>query len=145
MSEKKVIKFYGYKNPFSNFYRCPVRIGSFIYPTNEHWYQSEKCKDWYDKLDIIMADTPKEAKKLGRYFEMREDWDERKLVCMYKGLKAKFTQHRDLKKMLLDTEDAQLIEDSPFDNYWGRGKNYKGQNKMGKLLMKLREELHNEA
>ena len=140
-----MIKFFGYKHPLSNFYERDTKIGPFIYPTNEHWFQSENCADFYDKIDVIMADGPKEAKKLGREFEMRDNWDEIKVLYMYKGLRAKFTKNRDLMKYLLDTGDAELVEDSPYDSYWGRGRDWKGENKMGKLLMRLRDELRKKA
>ena len=57
---------------------------------------------------------------------------------MYDALKAKFTQHQELQKLLLDTENNLLIEHTELDNYWGDGGNGKGKNKLGKLLMKLR-------
>ena len=44
-------------------------------------------------------------------------------------------------KYLLDTKDAELVENSPIDSYWGRGKDWNGENKLGKMLMKLREEI----
>ena len=80
-------------------------------------------------------------------------------------LKLKFTQHRHLKQMLLDTGDAELLEvrpccrhplqcqgtlilpfwcikkDSPRDWFWGIGADGTGNNELGKALMRLREEL----
>jgi ribA/ribD-fused uncharacterized protein len=72
---------------------------------------------------------------------MRIDWERVKEEVMYKGLKAKFTQHEDLKKILLSTGDAILVYDSPIDWDWGIGKDGTGKNKLGLGLMKLREEL----
>ncbi len=63
---------------------------------------------------------------------------------MYDVLKAKFTQHKELKKLLLDTEDKILVEHTENDNYWGDGGDGKGKNKLGKLLMKIRRELSEE-
>jgi hypothetical protein len=121
--ELKQIKFHGYKHPLSNFYESDFRIGTFIYPTVEHYYQSQKSEDSYERMDILMADTPKDAKIMGRDIEVpRVDWEDRRLVYMWKGLHAKFTQNMELKKYLLDTDPAELIEDSPWDSYWGRGK-----------------------
>jgi N-glycosidase YbiA len=141
MTEKQ-IKFHGYKHPLSNFYESNFRIGTFIYPTVEHYYQSQKSNDSYERMDILMADTPKEAKEMGKYIEdIKENWDDKKLIYMWKGLYAKFTQNHHLKKYLLDTKDVELVENSPVDSYWGRGKNWDGENKLGKMLMKLREEI----
>lgn len=137
---RDLVRFYGYRHPLSNFHKSPFRIGSFIYPTNEHWYQSQKSADFYEQMEIIMADTPKDAKHMSRFIQYpREDWDEKKLLYMFKGLRAKFGQNEELRRYLLSTEDAYLVEDSPHDNFWGRGKNWQGRNMLGKMLMKLRE------
>ena len=65
---------------------------------------------------------------------------------MYRALKAKFKQNDKLKEQLLfATGDEELIEDSPYDYYWGIGRNKTGKNRLGILLMKLREELKKEA
>jgi len=60
---------------------------------------------------------------------------------MKKALRAKFTQHEKLKKLLLGTENADIIEDAPNDYQWGCGKDGSGQNLLGKALMDIREEL----
>jgi ribA/ribD-fused uncharacterized protein len=60
---------------------------------------------------------------------------------MYKGVKAKFTQNPEAKAYLLATGDRYLIEDASFSPYWGSGPDGMGKNKMGKLLMQIREEL----
>ena len=145
MTDEKQVKFYGYKHPLSNFYESNFRIGTFIYPTVEHFYQSQKSDDHYERLDILMADSPKEAKQMGRDIETpRENWEEKRLIYMWKGIHAKFTQNKNLKKYLLDTKDAELIENSPVDPFWGRGKDWEGENKLGKMLMMLRKEMGND-
>ena len=60
---------------------------------------------------------------------------------MLKCLFAKFTQHEDLKKILLDTGDKTLIEHTKNDVYWADGGDGSGKNMLGKLLMKVRDEL----
>lgn len=60
-------------------------------------------------------------------------------------LRAKFTQHPTLAEALLATGDQKLIEASPFDGYWGLGKDGKGLNRLGKLLMTVRGELRSGA
>ena len=61
---------------------------------------------------------------------------------MYVALYAKFTQHSDLKKRLLGTGDRPLVEHTERDRYWGDGGDGRGENHLGKLLMKLRGELN---
>lgn len=73
--------------------------------------------------------------------KIRSDWDQVKDQAMYYTIKVKFTQHQSLKQLLLSTGNSKLVENSPRDPYWGIGKNGDGLNKLGILLMYLREEL----
>jgi ribA/ribD-fused uncharacterized protein len=59
-------------------------------------------------------------------------------------LQAKFTQHPNLRSILLGTGDAELIEHTKNDSYWGDGGNGTGKNRLGQLLMELREQLRKE-
>lgn len=73
--------------------------------------------------------------------KLRRDWESVKVAIMKRALLAKFTQHQELKDMLLATKDAKLVEHIEHDNYWGDGGDGKGKNMLGKLLMALRSEL----
>ena len=70
---------------------------------------------------------------------LRSDWEKVKLDVMYKALLAKFSQHKDLKDLLLQTRHRELIEHTSIDSYWGVGGDGRGQNNLGKLLMRVRE------
>ena len=139
----ETIKFYirEEKNGFlSNFWRCEQVAYGFIYPTNEHYYQSEKAVDPLMKEWIRQAPTAWAAMMAGR--NLREKgivpgWYEgRRLETMLEGLRAKFMDP-ELRELLINTDDAILGEDSPTDMFWGiRGENY-----LGKLLMKVRQEI----
>ena len=72
---------------------------------------------------------------------MRSDWDLVNMELMYKALKSKFTSHPSLKSLLLSTTGSTLVETSPSDLFWGAGREGEGLNFLGRLLMKLREEL----
>jgi ribA/ribD-fused uncharacterized protein len=69
---------------------------------------------------------------------LRPDWEDVKVDIMRKALEAKFTQIPELTKLLKDTGSRELIEASPKDSYWGYGRDKKGQNMLGKLLMEIR-------
>lgn len=75
------------------------------------------------------------------YVKMRSDWDTIKNNIIKKGLMAKFSQNELLKSKLLSTENKNIIQDSPYDSYWGIGRDKNGQNMLGKLLMEIRSEL----
>lgn len=64
-------------------------------------------------------------------------------LVMYEVCYAKFTQHYDLQKILLGTGSDVLIEDtaSSGDAYWGWGPSFVGENKLGRILMAVRNEI----
>jgi ribA/ribD-fused uncharacterized protein len=149
---------------FSNFYPSSITIDNVLYPTVEHYYQVQKFNDQEYREIIRQASTPYKAKILasqrivGGYdwrtvlnttiktylqkgVKIREDWEKVKEKIMLKGLEIKF-QHPRLKKMLLKTKDAKLIENSPTDYYWGVGASGTGKNRLGILLMQVRESLN---
>ena len=57
---------------------------------------------------------------------------------MKKALFAKFTQHDDLRLKLMKTGNRQIVERSPYDSFWGDGGDGTGENRLGTLLMDLR-------
>lgn len=127
----------------SNFERAKQIIDGIEYPTNEHYYQSEKANNADSKAWIIQAPSPYLAMKAGRNLRRKEfviNWDTIKIDIMFKGLMAKFTQNPILKRKLLNTGDAVLHENSPTDMFWG----VKGKDMLGRLLMKVRNKLKND-
>ena len=95
----------------------------------------EKDKEQYTRMN------PAQAKLVGRNCNLREDWEEIKEQTMYEIVKAKFTQNEALARLLLATGDAYLEEGNWWhDTTWGVC-NGVGQNKLGKILMRVREEL----
>ena len=75
--------------------------------------------------------------------QCRKDWKEVRVQVMKKALVAKFTQHDDLRQLLIGTRKRKLVEQSPYDTFWGDGgpRDGSGKNQLGKLLMEVREEL----
>lgn len=133
----------------SNFYPAEIVDGSTRYPTSEHAYQSEKTLDPEWRARIIAAPTPAIAKRLGRAAPQRPDWEQVKDAVMDKYVRLKFAQHPDLAQRLSRTWPAVLIEGNDWgDRCWGAewegdkwDGDWVGENRLGKLLMKLREEL----
>ncbi|HKY05293.1 MAG TPA: NADAR family protein, partial [Blastocatellia bacterium] len=60
---------------------------------------------------------------------------------MLKAVRAKFTQHKELAEILLDTRGALIVEHTGNDSYWGDGGHGRGKNMLGQILMRVREEL----
>ena len=143
---RREINFYFRKKKYgwlSNFERCTEEVGGVWYQTNEHFYQSQKSIDYDIRRWIISSPNPYLAMCAGRSLregkELIEDWEEKKIGVMLKGLRAKFKDKK-LRMELLATENANLHEDSPTDRFWGK----KGKDMLGKLLMQIRDEIRNE-
>lgn len=141
-----IIHFYSVTAPFgefSNFARYPIRLKGRIWPTTEHYFQAQKFAGKPHELTILKAPTPMKAAEMGRSRKVRIDpsWEKKKDQVMLEALRAKFTQHGDLRELLLSTGDAILVEHTENDDYWGDGGDGSGKNRLGKLLMKVREEL----
>jgi len=128
---------------FTNFSPHEVEYQDKIYPTSEHLFQSFKFlghrPDIAERIRTCSS-RPSVAFSEARRFhsEVRSDWMRINIDKMSETLNYKFAQHPDLKKELLCTGDAELIEDSPVDSFWGVGRNRDGRNELGKALMKLR-------
>jgi ribA/ribD-fused uncharacterized protein len=141
---------------FSNQAEYPIQINDVRYPTVEHYFQSMKAKEFGDdEIFKKMVETPsgKAVKALGKKVKnfIKEVWDAKRLEIMMRGVKAKFVQHPELQKQLLDTEDKQIGEADARDSFWGIGTSentevskdstkWKGQNRLGKILMALIDE-----
>ncbi len=109
--------------------------------SSEHIYQAYKAKYAEDFEKVINASNPYEAKKLGRNIEMDKAFDKNKLQIMERIIRAKFSQNDTLKKALLETGSQYIEETNNWnDIYWGVCKGV-GQNHLGKIIMKIREEL----
>jgi len=80
-----------------------------------------------------------EARRYDEY--KRDDWLDVRIGMMDKVLQLKFTQHQTLLEELLATGEAELVEDSDRDSFWGIGADRNGQNQLGKALMRLRATL----
>lgn len=124
----------------SNFWPCILYHAGIRYPSVEHAFQAQKTMSYSKRLQISKLETPDYARKAGRRLKLREDWEKCKEAIMFHLLKQKFKDPK-LNKQLADTSDAELIEGNWWgDTYWGVC-NGKGENRLGKLLMKVRDEL----
>jgi len=124
----------------SNFFESPFTVDGKTYSTVEHYFQSQKFLDPEIQERIRNAKSPVLAKKLGRKFTLREDWNSFRNRVMAEALKHKFEQNDSLREKLINTGDAILVENSPRDRYWG-GALPGSKNKLGLMLMELRSKL----
>lgn len=157
VTDTQILGFFDTHRYLSNFHLHPIEYEGIIYPSNENAYQAAKTFDKEKRLQIA-AMTPNQSKSAGRSVSLREDWlfvsTKEEIITDREG--PLITQVRDkimydinilkfqdpeLQRMLLETGDKHLEETNWWrDNYWGVF-NKEGLNKLGRILMRIREEL----
>lgn len=128
---------------FSNFSAHGIELKGKWWPTSEHYFQAQKFAGTSHEEHIRQANTPKQAAEMGRDRDrpLRADWEQVKDDIMREAVRQKFLVHDDIRKILLDTGDEELVEATTNDYYWGCGTNKTGKNMLGKILMEVRAEL----
>lgn len=153
INNKEYIIFFGYKSPFSNMYPTKIEFENKTFHCTEQIFAYKKAelfeKDACEK--ILNCKNGYEAKKLGSKVKnfKPEIWNKHRVTIMEKALKEKF-KNPTLKNYLNKYPNAEFIEASPYDKFWGAGldnkniintlkqnKKYPGQNKLGQLLKKI--------
>jgi N-glycosidase YbiA len=128
---------------FSNFSRHGFELNGRYWPTVEHYFQSQKFAGTEYAEHVAAARTPKEAAQRGRTrsIPLRPDWEAVKDDIMRAAVLRKFQSHADIRAMLLETGDEEIIENAPGDYYWGCGADGSGRNMLGRILMEVRAAL----
>ena len=113
------------------------------WPTVEHYYQAMKFKDEAIQETIRQAESAKKARKYGRkkHESFRKDWKKVRETMMTRGIYIRCKTYPDFENHLLETDNRQLIENSLYDYFWGCGRDRRGENAYGKVLMKVRDKL----
>ena len=143
-----------WQGPFSNFHSCEFTEDGLRYNCSEQYFMAKKAllfKDIEMYNKIMSTNNPKSQKSYGRKVKNFDDkiWYLECEKIMYNANLLKYSQNEELQKLLLQTENKELVEASPYDKIWGvglgpRDKNiidknkWKGLNKLGKVLIKVR-------
>ena len=149
-------KFEGRCRFLSNFYPCKIEHKGIKYPSVEHFYVAMKVTEmqlidgiYYTAADfremISRISNPGDVKKIGSRVKIRRDWDDKKLEFMNWAVREKFKDET-LAEMLISTGDQEIIEGNWWhDNFFGSCScvkcGNKGQNNLGKLLMRVRDDI----
>ena len=153
-STQEVIPFRSHHNVLSNFYMCDINVWGKTFRSSEHAYQWKKAMDVGKVMlaeDIRNAEHAGKAKRLSKAIP-EDTTAEREAQClkiMQTIVNAKAAQVPEFRQGLLDTEQSYLAE-ATFDKFWASGlssedtekidpKYFPGQNKLGILLMDLRD------
>lgn len=138
MSNKIIDRFDSQYRFLSNFYEAPLLFRGLVFENAEAAFHSQKCPQRAKEFQGL---NPSQSKRLGRQVEMRPDWDKVRDQVMYEVVSEKFSQNSKIRERLIATGEAMLVEGNTWnDRYWGVC-NGIGQNKLGKILMRVRSEL----
>ncbi len=133
---------------FSNFSRHGFELEGYWWQTSEHYFQAQKFvktdPEWFNKIREVIK--PKDAANMGRdrTHPLRQDWEQVKDEIMHHAVLCKFSTRSELREILLATGDDAIVENAPGDYYWGCGKDGSGKNKLGQILMEVREFLRSQ-
>jgi ribA/ribD-fused uncharacterized protein len=146
---------------FSNWAPTPFTVDGVSISTAEQYIMYRKCLTFGDTVTaekLLSSDSPREQKALGREASGYIDsvWAGIRQTVAIRGLYAKFSQDAELKRLLLGTGDAVLVECTSNDRIWACGLDrddddrlsadrWKGQNILGFALMEVRNMLRAEG
>ncbi|MEZ5560611.1 MAG: NADAR family protein [Pseudomonadales bacterium] len=132
--------------PLSSFSRHGFELDGAFWPSVEHYFQAMKFEAEADRENVRLAEHPTKARRQGRsrFLKIRKDWSKVRRVIMTRAVYTKCRTHPDVAERLLATGDATLMENSQYDYFWGCGRDRRGHNTYGKVLMDVRSRLREE-
>lgn len=135
--------FRGHEHPLSNFFPLQITMNGKKFKSTEAAYQyakAEHMKDYAAARRIQKADTAVQAMFIASKIETNESWKNRKANVMESLVQQKIAVSSKVRSILADSAAKQIVEDTAHE-FWGRGQQGQGENKLGKIWMKLRQKL----
>lgn len=131
------------EHPLSAYSKHGFELDGAEWPSVEHYFQAMRYQDADYREKIRNAAHPADATKLGksRWHGKRKDWNKVKETYMTRAIYTKCRTHPEVAEALLATGDAPIVETSQYDYYWGCGRDQRGDNTYGKVLMSVRSKL----
>ncbi|UTF61051.1 NADAR family protein [Gilvimarinus sp. DA14] len=125
----------------------PFELEGKHWPTVEHYYLAMRLIREEDQEKVRQATGVMAARKAakGWFRKKRGDWKQVQTVVMTRAVYTKMRSYPPLTEKLLATGNETLVEDSQFDYFWGCGRDKRGDNHYGKVLMNVRAKLRDEA
>jgi ribA/ribD-fused uncharacterized protein len=148
-----------WKNQFSQWYMRDFtdNLTNIRYNCCEQymmWGKALQFRDYEMAEQILKSDNPKHQKAMGRKVKnfVEGDWNKVARNIVYDGNLYKFTQHKDLKELLVATKGTELVEANPYDKIWSCGltasnakktpqADWPGKNWLGQVLTKVRDDI----
>ncbi|SDW31729.1 NADAR family protein [Thiocapsa roseopersicina] len=131
------------ENPLSAASPQAFSLDDAEWPTPEHYVLAMQFEDPALRAEIRSALDPQQARKLVKRHKrkIRNDWDSVRRIYMTRAIYTRCLSHPASARALLETGDKRIIESSLYDYYWGRGRDGRGPNTYGEVLMNVREKL----
>lgn len=132
---------------FSGYSAHQVELDGAVYPTVEHGYHCKRYGNPAIVAEIQSAKSPRKAWEISQKYKSQQlaDFNDRKVQVMEELNRAKRDQHEDVRQALIDSGEMPIVKHwttgSPPDGFWDDGIDGSGRNEVGKIWMRLREEL----
>jgi ribA/ribD-fused uncharacterized protein len=133
-------------HPLASYAKSGFELDGFEWPSVEHYYQAMKFDDADYREQIRQAPHPADAAKLGKSkkHQRRKDWKKNSVTYMTRATYIKCRTHTEVAQTLLDSGNREIKDLSQYDYFWGSGRDMRGDNAFGKMLMGIRKKLREE-
>jgi ribA/ribD-fused uncharacterized protein len=134
-------------DPLASFSKHGFELDGADWPSVEHYFQAMAFEDPALRELVRAAAHPAEARKQARKHrrKRRRDWDKVKVTVMTRGTYIKCRTHPEVAEALLETGELHIVETSLYDYFWGCGRDLRGHNHYGNVLLNVRDKLRAEA
>lgn len=131
---------------FSSVFPRPFELDGYLWRSAEHYYQAMKYPSRPRFNDILNAPDGLTARRLGegRLKRKRSDWRAIRQTIMSRALYTQARTHDDFAQALLESAELPIVNQQQYDYYWGTGRDLRGDNHYGKVLMRVRDKLRGE-
>lgn len=132
--------------PLDNFSAFGFEMNGEYFQTSEHAFQYLKFVDTNKEIanKIKESFSPNEARNIAcenKKYRL-SNWPDVKYQNMEKVLRLKVEQNPNVKEVLINTKDYIIAENCiDEDTDWGLDNNNQGNNNLGKIWMKIREDI----
>ena len=133
-------------NPLSAYSRHGFDLDGAFWPSVEHYFQGMKFTSSDLQRRIREAPHPRQAARIARrnFWRVRRDWKKIQVVVMTRGVYIKCRSHEEVSRTLLETDERMIVEASLYDHFWGCGRDQRGRNHFGRVLMDVRKRLRSD-
>ncbi len=121
----------------------PFQLEGVEWKTAEHYFQAMRFESEDYREKIRLSNSTQDAVKLGNswFKKKKSNWKKEQMTLMTRALYTQCQIYPEMKQAILETGEETLVENSQFDYFWGCGRDRRGDNCYGRILMNIREKL----